>query len=220
MNEPEKLFNFLNELKDNNNRDWFAANKATYENCKKNFEAFINELLAGIASFDSSVSNLTAKECVFRIYKDIRFSHDKTPYKTNFGAYMSRGGRKGGYCGYYFHVEPSESFLAGGIYQPSPEVAKAIRDEIYHNPDEYLSLINNKVFKKYFDELWGEKMKVAPRGYDKTFEHIEQLKFKSWVPFHQMKDAQLSQPDLMKYALDVYKATYPFNDFINKIIDG
>ena len=216
----KKLLNFLTELKENNNKEWFTANKPKYESCKKDFEIFINQLLENIATFDSEIAHLTAKECIFRIYKDIRFSHDKTPYKTNFGAYMSPGGRKGGKAGYYFHIEPGESFICGGIYQPSPEAAKAIREEIYHNPDEYLELVHNEKFKSYFGEIWGDKMKLAPKGFDRKFEHIEHLKYKSWVALHNMDDALLSKNNLRDYAIDGYKLVFPFNNFLNKIIEG
>jgi uncharacterized protein (TIGR02453 family) len=120
----QSTIHFLADLKVNNNRDWFNANRIRYENSRSEYFAFVNQLIAGIKHFDHSIGTLEAKECTFRINRDIRFSPNKEPYKTNMGAYMARGGRKSPYAGYYFHLEPGASFVSGGIYMAPPENIK------------------------------------------------------------------------------------------------
>ena len=131
---------FLNELKNNNNRDWFHANKPKYNEAKVEFENYINNLIPEIGKFDNEIKHLEAKECIFRIFRDVRFSKDKSPYKPNFGAYIVKGGKKSGNAGYYLHIEPENSFLGGGIYMPPSNILKAIRIEIYENIDEFKSI--------------------------------------------------------------------------------
>ena len=131
------IFRFLTDLRDNNNREWFQANKERYLKAKEVFESFIDNLIPEIRKFDSSIDLITSGDCMFRIYKDIRFSKDKTPYKTNIVAYIARGGKSSPYAGYYVHAEPGQSMLAGGIYMPQPEALKRLREEIYYNVDEF-----------------------------------------------------------------------------------
>ena len=137
------LFQFLRELKKNNNKEWFDANRSHYSALRKEFENFINLVIAEITVFDKTVAHTTAKASIFRINRDIRFSNDKLPYKTNFGAFIAKGGRKGINAGYYIHVEPGEGFLAGGIYMPSGPMLKAIRTEIYENIEEFKKIVEN-----------------------------------------------------------------------------
>ena len=148
---------FLGELRKNNNREWFQANRKWYEQCRSEFEFFVTLLINEIGKFDRSIGALKASDCLFRIYRDIRFSPDKTPYKTNFGAYIAKGGRKSEFAGYYFHIEPGNCMLAGGIYMPSKEILKAIREEIYHNTEDFLAIIHNKDFQKVFLEISGDR---------------------------------------------------------------
>ena len=125
------IINFLKDLEQNNNREWFQANKVHYDTAKAEFETFINSLIPAIAKFDDSVKLITAKECIFRIFRDVRFAKDKSPYKTNFGAFIAKGGRKNHGPGYYFHLQPGECFLSGGVWMPSPDIMKKIRQEIF-----------------------------------------------------------------------------------------
>src|SRR5512136_197267 len=131
------ILSFLEQLQENNNREWFQVNKILYEKAKAEFEEFINSLIPAIAKFDDSVRHVTAKDCIFRIFRDVRFAKDKSPYKTNFGAFMSKGGRKSHGPGYYFHLSPEECFLSGGVWMPAPDVMKKIRQEIYYNIAEF-----------------------------------------------------------------------------------
>ena len=147
----ETTFSFLKKLEANNNRDWFEKNKPAYLNAKGEFEVFVQQIINGIAKFDKRISHdLQAKDCTFRIYKDVRFSKDKTPYKNNMGASINPGGKKSLVAGYYFHLQPEGSFLAGGVYMPEPEMLNAIRQEIDYNSAPLLKILKSAAFKKYF----------------------------------------------------------------------
>ena len=212
----KRTIDFLKELKQNNNREWFLANKKRYEAASKDFAAFVEKLLAGICSFDNRMTAVTAKECIFRINRDIRFSADKSPYKTHFGAYMAPGGRKDMTAGYYMHVEPGKSFIAGGCYMPPTDMLDKIRKEIAWNYKDFLKITNNKNFKKYFKELEGDKLKKAPRGFDPEHEAIEVLKFKSFIVSGELKNKELSNPRAEELVVKICKANYPLIQFLRQ----
>jgi uncharacterized protein (TIGR02453 family) len=216
--KTQQILEFLNLLKENNNRDWFAAHKSLYQAALTEFESGVTQLISGIQKFDSSIGVLTAKECLFRIYRDIRFSTDKTPYKTNFGAYIVNGGRKSWDAGYYFHFEPAGSLLAGGLYMPPPEKLSAARQEIYYNSEEFLKIIENKEFKKYFGVIDGRKTKKAPKDFDPDFKYIDLLKYKDYTLLHKLDEKILLSDGLIPYATRVFEAMYPFNCFFNEAI--
>jgi uncharacterized protein (TIGR02453 family) len=211
------LFQFLRELKKNNNKEWFDTNRSRYSGLRKEFENFINLVIAEITVFDKSVSHTTAKESIFRINRDIRFSNDKLPYKTNFGAFIARGGRKGINAGYYIHVEPGEGFLAGGIYMPSGPLLKALRTEIYENIEDFKKIVKTPVFIKHFgNELWGEKLKTAPKGFPKDFPDLEYLKYKHYTLAKNEPDSMYTNPSFMNEIKEVFRAMADFNAFLNR----
>jgi uncharacterized protein (TIGR02453 family) len=214
------ILHFLKELARNNNKVWYQKNKDLYIRAKHDFELVTGLLINEIGKFDKNVSGCLPKDCIFRIFRDVRFTSDKTPYKTNFGAYISRGGRKGGYAGYYLHIEPGSYFLAGGIYMPPPPVLKAIRNEIYHNIDEFLEILGQKKFREYFGRIWGEKLTAPPRGFSKDFPEIELLKYKHYNVMHELDEQKLTGKDFISYAADVYHEMLPFNRFLNQAIEG
>jgi uncharacterized protein (TIGR02453 family) len=218
MDAPS-ILSFLKELQKNNQREWFLENKLTYTMLRKQFEDFVNQLICGINEFDKEIGLLTAKDCIFRINRDIRFSNDKSPYKNNFGAYITKGGRKSPFAGYYFHIEPRNSMLSGGCYIPRPEILRAIREEIYQKPDEFLALINDKNWKKNFQELDGEKLQGTPKGFNRDFPQADLLKYKSYVMYMPINDKFLANPNLLKNSLEVFKTMYSMNAFINKSIE-
>lgn len=209
---------FLYTLKENNNRDWFQANKNLFDTAKKEVEDFVNYLIPQIAGFDPAIGNLEAKKTMFRIYRDVRFSKDKTPYKTYFGSYIAPGGRKSVYAGYYLHIEPGAAFLAGGSHCPLGEHLKKIRSEIYFNASELKAIMNSPDFKNYFKGIEGEKLKRPPVGFPKDFPDIELLKFKDFTLFHRFEDARLAAADFNEFSLEVFQKMKPFNDFINKAL--
>lgn len=214
------ILHFLKELARNNNKVWYQKNKDMYVQAKQEFELVTGLLINEIGKFDKNLSGLLPKDCIFRIFRDVRFSNDKTPYKTNFGAYMSKGGRKGGLAGYYLHVEPGSCFLAGGIYMPPSPVLRAIRNEIYHNIDEFLEILGEKKFRQYFGQIWGEKLTAPPRGFSKNFPEIELLKYKHYNVVHEINEQQITGKDFIGYAVEVYREMLPFNRFLNQAVEG
>ncbi len=215
-------FQFLRDLKNNNDRDWFNANKGRYTKAKEEFEVFIDALIQEIAQFDNSIAHHKAKDCVFRIYRDVRFSKDKSPYKTHFGAHITAAAKRSeihSRAGYYIHIGPGESMLAGGAYLPQGAWLKAIRKEIHYNADELKSILAHTDFKKYFGTLEGEKLKTAPRDYPKDHPEIELLKYKSFLASHKLKDTDVTKGDFLKHTSTVFKALHPFDEFLNAAQD-
>ena len=212
---------FLKDLKANNNRDWFMANKPRYETAKKEFEEFMDNLLLEIAKFDPSIGHHRGKDCIFRIYRDVRFSKDKSPYKTHFGAHVTSAAKKSeihSRAGYYIHIGPGESMLAGGAYLPQGPWLKAIRNELAHNADRFRKIVNSKRFKEYFGKFEGEQLKTAPRDFPKDHPEIELLRYKSFLATHKCKDSQVTSPDFLKHAGETFKALYPFDQFLNEAL--
>lgn len=211
-------FHFLIDLQLNNNRKWFQENKARYETARNEFEEGVNELILGLKKFDSSIGDISAKDCMFRIYRDVRFSKNKEPYKTNFGAFIGKGGRKSKYAGYYIHLEPDKSFFGGGIYKPDAQTLKILRTGIYKNPESYKEIINAPHFKQLFPELYGEKLKNAPKGFPKDFADIDLLKSKQFVSFHKVENELFVDEKWLEKSLDIYQTLYPFNAYLNEIL--
>lgn len=212
------VLEFLTELKANNNRDWFNAHKDRYEAARHEVEQFIEHLIPNVQKIDSSIGTLTAKQTMFRIYRDVRFSKDKSPYKTYFGSYMAPGGRKSMNAGYYIHFDPEGSFAGGGSHCPVGESIKKIRSEIYYNLDEFSGIINKKKFKDTFGELKGERLSRPPQGFPKDFEGIETLKLKDFTVIQHFTEKEIVQLDFDQHVLDVFKTMKPFNDFMNRAL--
>ena len=214
------VLQFLSDLKENNYKEWFHENKPTYQKVKKEFEQFIAHIIADIAQFDDSVKTLEPKHCIFRINRDIRFSKDKSPYKTNFGGFIVPGGKNAGYAGYYLHIEPGNCFLAGGIYMPPADRLKAVRTEIYENTEDFKKIINDKNFKNHFKEITNEdKLKTAPKGFPKDFEDIDLLRNKHYTVMKPVSDKMIISEKFADEIHETFKALYPFNSFINEGID-
>lgn len=218
----QKSMSFLKKLKNNNNKDWFDKNKIQFLETKEEFEDFIQKLIGELAKIDKRINpELSAKSCVFRIYKDVRFSKDKTPYKTNFGASINPGGKKSMEAGYYFHLEPGNVFIAGGNYMPMPEQLQAIRQEIDYNGDKLQKIINAKEFKSFFKGLDDDdKLKTVPKGFYKEHKHLELLKLKSFIAFHKIDDKKLTSSSFLKDTIKGYKAMLPLNQFLREALDN
>jgi uncharacterized protein (TIGR02453 family) len=209
---------FLYLLKQNNNKEWFDKNRSLYLAAKANFENFVQNLIHEIIVFEPIMIGLEVKSCVFRINRDIRFSHDKSPYKTNMGAFMVRGGKQNGdkFAGYYFHIEPGKSMLAGGAYIPPSQWLTSIREKIDDEPERLLTILNNPEFKKYFDQLEGDKLKKAPKGFSPDHKYVELLKYRSYLAITYSSDKKVLSDDYFKHTIAVYKAMKPLNDFLNE----
>lgn len=213
---------FIKSLKKNNNREWFEANKKDFLSAKAEFETFIDALIRKIAKFDPSVGDKVAKDCVFRIYRDVRFSKDKSPYKTHFGAWITSAQSKSeasAKAGYYIHLEPGGAFLAGGAYTPEGPWLKAIRQEIDYNTAEFKKILNSASFKKYFGRMEGDQLANAPKEYPKDHPEIGLLKHKSFLAVHRLDDQMLTSDQFLNHAASVFKAMLPFNQFLNRAMD-
>jgi uncharacterized protein (TIGR02453 family) len=209
---------FLKNLSKNNNREWFNANKPLYEKGKKNILDVTLYLISEIGKSDKSVQYVNPEECLFRIYKDVRFSKDKNPYKTNFGSFIIKGGRKTPGAGYYLHIEPGKSFLVGGIYMPSAPHLLAIRSAIAKKPETFIKIINNYELKKLFGELCDETLKTAPKGFPKDHPAIQLLRYKHYYFMRNVSDKEILSDDFLKQAVKDYKVVSPFVKYINAVL--
>ncbi len=210
----KEILSFLSNLQKNNSREWMEANKSQYLSSKKQFEDYISSLIDNIAAFDPHISGTDPKKCIFRLHRDIRFSKDKRPYKDNMGGFINKAGRKGMDGGYYVHIQPGQSMLAGGIYMPPPDILKKIRQEIDYNPDVLVNFMNSKDFKNYFGSFEGDRLKKAPKGYNPDHPNIELLKLKYYIIVHRVNDADLLKPDFLEYASQIFKAMLPLNNYL------
>ena len=212
------VYEFLKDLAANNNRDWMHAHKKQYEAAKNEFKVFVAELIKGISAFDSGVTGLEPKDCIFRVNRDIRFSKDKSPYKTNFGASIMEGGRKSLNPTYYIHIQPGKSFVAGGLYMPEPENLKKIRQEIDYNPEELKKIVQEERFVSAFGAMTGDRLKTTPKGYPKDHPNIELLRMKSFLVSKDLKDQDLISENAVKDVLVAYQVMYPFNRYFSVAI--
>ena len=219
MINPETV-KFLKALKKNNSKEWFDQNRKGYEQAKENYLDFVGEILGRMKKIDTSLTDLEPTQCVFRINRDVRFSKNKEPYKTNMGASFSKGGKKVQCAGYYFHLEPGASFIGGGFWMPmAPELNK-IRQEIDYNVEAFNKIINRKKFKASFGSLSeNEKLTRPPKGYEAENPAIELLKLKSFVVMTEVTDDELTSKELVNKVVDHFETMMPLIDFLNKAID-
>lgn len=210
---------FLSALAQNNHKDWMDANKKWYLDTKERFLEDVAVLLKEITELEPELSAFKPKDCVFRQNRDVRFSANKDPYKTNFGAYFSPGGKKSPGPGYYLQVQPGNSFLAGGIWMPEADTLKKIRKEIDYSGEELERIVNDEEFKKLFKGIEGEKLKTSPRDYESDHQFIEYLKLKSYTVSHPISDKAVESGAFVTFALDGFRRMKPFNDFLRQAIE-
>jgi uncharacterized protein (TIGR02453 family) len=213
---------FLKDLKKNNNKAWFDKNRKVYEEAKADFAAFVQQLIDLHGKKDPSIRNLAAKDCMFRINRDVRFSKDKSPYKTNFGASINKGGKKAmNSAGFYFHLEPGSCFAGGGLYVPMPEELKKVRQEIDYNYADFKKLLNSKKFKTIYGDLDKSAEYIlsrVPKGYEADNPAAEYLRLKSYIAMVPLTDASLTSKDLAKKTVAAFEALQPVIAFINEAI--
>jgi uncharacterized protein (TIGR02453 family) len=212
---------FLKDLKKNNTREWFEKNRKNYESAKADIAGLVESIVQQFGRKDESIAHLTAKDCMFRINRDVRFSKNKAPYKTNMGAYLCSGGKKSPLAGYYIHIEPGGCFMGGGAYMGEPDVLKKIRQEIDYNWEEFSKIVHNKKFKGLYGELErGEGMSLSrePKGYEKDNPAIEYIKLKSWVATTELSDSDLTGKDLVKKITAAFETLQPLVMFLNRAI--
>ncbi|MGC4101221.1 DUF2461 domain-containing protein [Ferruginibacter sp.] len=211
---------FLKDLKKNNNRPWFEGHRKQYEATKEDFLAMLEKLIAAMGSFDAPIAALKAKDCTFRINRDVRFSKDKSPYKTNIAGYFNRNGKKANGSGYYLHIEPGGSFAAGGIWMPEPKDLAKIRQEIDYSFDEWKKIMGNSAFKKTFTEgIKGDALVRPPKGYDDSNPAIAFIKQKSFIVTRPFTDAEVQSKNFVKDVAATFKTMKPLIDFLNAAVE-
>ena len=220
MLQPE-TFNFLNQLRANNNKEWFDQNRKLYDTAKADVLQLLNPLLTGLEQIDPAIaaSQLKVKSCIFRINRDIRFSTDKSPYKTNFGAWFNVGGKKSPSAGYYFNIEPNGSFVADGMYMPDSKVLATIRQEIDYNLTIFEEMLCTPSFDAYFEDLSrAEALIRPPKGYQADNPAIEYLKLKSFTASHPLPDGLLTSPELAETVVKAFAGLQPLVAFLNRAL--
>lgn len=216
MSITKDTLSFLRELDSNNNKEWFTENKHLYTKAHENVVAFTEKLLNEVSKIDHIVPK-SPKRTLFRIYRDVRFSKDKTPHKNYFSGSITRAtaALRGGY---YFSIQPGQSFVGGGFYQPNKEDLARIRYELAHNADPFRKVINQKAFKTYFGEMLGDQVKTAPKGYKKDDPNIDLLRFKSMYFMHGFNDKEVTSKDFEQKMIDGFKKIRPFFDLMSDVL--
>ncbi|MFZ4724035.1 MAG: DUF2461 domain-containing protein [Paludibacter sp.] len=217
----KNILQFIAELTINNNREWFAANKTWYDKVRLEFEQISKDLIIEISKFDEEIKHVEVKDCIFRIYRDTRFSHDKTPYKTHFGVYIATaGGRKSQHAGYYLHLDPAGCFVGSGVWCPEPNLLKALRKSVFDNIEELNEIRLKPEFSQYFTTFFEEdKLKNVPQGFPKDFPDAELLKLKHYLVEYKLDESILNDEDFVSKIATVFKCAYPFNKFLNYTVD-
>lgn len=212
------ILHFLDDLARNNQKAWFDSNRASYESAREIFNQFVDYLIDELRASDN-LQGLSSKACVSRIYRDIRFSHDKSPYHTNFSAIIAPGGRKSVTQGYYVSIQPlDQSIIAGGLYMPTPLQLERFRQAIDQYAGEFKAITANPAFVEQFGKVQGERLKTAPKGYDRAHPEIELLQLKQVTAYHHVADQQVLAADFPEKVLIACRAMKPFVDYLNEVI--
>lgn len=213
------FLDFLSALSENNHKDWMDANKAWYQSTRAILLEDAEVLLQEMVALEPSLAAFKAKNCLFRQNRDVRFSANKNPYKTNFGVYFAPGGKKSPGPGYYLQIQPGNSFLAGGIWMPEADTLKKIRKEIDFSGAQLQQIEQAASFKKLFSGIEGEKLKTSPRDYEASHPYIDYLKLKSFTVSHPISDQAIHTGAFIKFALDGFNAMKPFIDFLSQALE-
>ena len=213
------IFQFLRELSRHNDREWFNAHKDWYKQAQADFDLLLTGVIVRIAAFDESVRGIQAKDCTYRIYRDTRFSPDKTPYKTHFGGYINAKGKKSDHCGYYVHLQPGNCMLAGGSYCPPAPLLKAMRQAVYDNIDEFRSIVEDPAFRQYFPVIGENFLKTAPKGFPKDFPYLKYLQCKEYTVYCGLPDDFFESAGFLDRMDDIFRQMKRFADFMNYTID-
>lgn len=217
----QESIQFLDDLRANNNREWFTEHKKQYELFKKNYHQLVADFLTKIVPFDATLSQLEVKNCVFRINRDIRFSKDKSPYKAHLGIWMASAAKNAESAGYYLHIERGQCFVGGGMYSPQPEQLNKIRKEINFFYDDFQEIIQNQEFINTYGNLnrnENSTLKTAPKGFEKDHPGIEYLKLKSFTATQKFELEEVLSPDFTDRMIQKMLVLKPFNDFINRAL--
>ncbi len=209
------ILEFLKGLRRNNNRDWFEAHRAAFQDARGHFEEYVASILHDLARTEP-LGGVSPKDCIFRLNRDLRFTKDKSPYKTHMSAYIAPGGRKSRRLGYYVHIEPGDhSMLAGGLHEPdSAQIAKW-RNAIDHDSGPFKKIIGTSSFKRYFGEVRGEKLKTAPKGFPRDHPELALLRLKQVTVSRPLSDKEILAPNLLKETSKTFKAMKPFLRYLD-----
>ncbi|MCU0442844.1 MAG: DUF2461 domain-containing protein [Bacteroidia bacterium] len=212
--EFDSLLSFLQQLKQHNTKEWFDDHKKQYQQLRLQWLDFVAETIMAMSVQWPSIAKLEPKDCVFRINRDIRFSSDKSPYKTNFGMSLNPGGKKAPFCGYYLHIEPDNCFIAGGAYLPEPAFLAAIRQEIDYQFNQFTRIVKHPAFTKQFGKISGEALKRPPKGYDADNPAIEYLKLKTFIAQKALSSVDLYHPKMTQNMVQSFAVLKPLVDFL------
>ena len=214
-----RLTTYLAELAENNRKEWFEAHRAEYQALRDDFTTLIGEMIGAIAAVDDSVRWVDPKDCLFRIYRDVRFSRDKAPYKTTFAAWIIDRGRRGEGPGYYFHVDEKGVLLvAGGVYMPPPETLARIREFIADEPEKLRKVLRRRGFKQTFGEIFGEPLKRPPRGYAEDTPMIEHIKLRHFIVERERDVRAADATEVAAWMADSFRAMYPFITWLREAL--
>lgn len=220
MNIPQSTFDFLNQLRENNNREWFQANRELFDAARLQFMDFAEQVLHGLVAMDKRIpEDIPVSKCVYRIYRDIRFSLDKTPYKGYFSAAYSPTGRSTELPGYYIHIQPGQSFATAGLWHPSKERLAAIRQEIDYNSADFRSIVEAPLFLQHAGLDQEDRLKKAPSGYSADHPDIEFLRLKSFTATKSFSDNEMMQADATEMILSAFQALQPFQEFLYQAVE-
>jgi uncharacterized protein (TIGR02453 family) len=212
---------FLKDLKKNNNKPWFDKHRSVYLDAKDDIGQMVQQVIDGLGKIDADIAPLQPKDCVYRIFRDVRFSKNKTPCKTNMGASFNKGGKKSPTAGYYFHCEPGNNLVGGGLWMPMPPDLNKVRQEIDYNFAEWKKIISNRSFKKFFPEGLDteEVLSRPPKGYDEANPAIEFLKMKSFVVTRTITDAEMQSKSAVKEVVKTFETMKEFILFLNRALE-
>lgn len=214
------ILSFLNQLAENNHKEWLDANREWYIEVKAYFLGVADQILKDLVQIEPTFAALSPKDCVFRQNRDVRFSPNKNPYKNNMAAYFAEGGKKSEFPGYYLHIQPGASFVGGGIYAPGSEVLKRIRQEIDYSGEKLEIILNQKEFREQLGSLEGERLKTSPRNYSPEHPHINYLRLKNFTVSRPLSDAEILSGEFLIKTRESFNIIKPFNDFLSQATDG
>lgn len=215
----QNILRFLKQLSAHNDREWFKEHKDEYAIVQRQFERLLELVIARISTFDSSVSHLIPSDCTYRIYRDIRFSSDKSPFKTHIGGYINAKGKKSMHCGYYIHIEPGNCMLAGGSWCLPKDMLRAVRQSVVDNIDEFRAIVEDSEFTRYFDRIGEEHLKTLPKGFPSDFAYPQYINCKDYTVCYKVDDSFFTSPDFLDNMEQVFRQLKRFADFTNYTID-
>lgn len=233
--DVKQILDFLSEVMRNNNREWFHANKATYDAARDEFERGVAQAIGRITEFDHEIDGVTVNDSTYRFYRDTRFSQDKSPYKNHFGAYINAHGKKALRGGYYIHIEPDHCLLAVGNYWLPTNILTSCRNEMMANEERWLQCVESSSFKKYYGSRqkttnWAEswdapqgfgltKLKTCPTGFPRNYAHVNYLRLKDYCAWHHVNNGFFEGDKWLDEMALMFKAAKPMMDFVNSVID-